>query len=35
MAENFPNQVKETDIQVQETESQTGWAQRDPNQDTV
>ena len=33
---NFPNLVKETDIQVQEAqrESQTKWTQRGPHQDT-
>ena len=31
MKENFPNLVKETDMQVQEnTESQTRWMQRAP-----
>ena len=35
MKENFPNLVKETDMQVQEnTESQTRWIQRGPLQDT-
>ena len=35
MKENFPNLVKEIDIQVQEhRESQTRWMQRGPLQDT-
>ena len=35
MKENFPNSVKEIDIQVQEhRESQTRWMQRGPLQDT-
>ena len=34
MMENFPNLVMETDIQVQEAQSQTRWTQRDPHQDT-
>ena len=29
MAENFPKLLKETDIQVQEAESQPRWTQRD------
>ena len=32
--ENFPNLVKEIDMQVQEAESQTRWMQRGPLQDT-
>ena len=34
--ENFPNLVKEKDIQVQQkkNESQTSWTQRGPHQDT-
>ena len=32
--ENFPNLVKEIDMQVQEAESQTSWMQRGPLQDT-
>ena len=32
--ENFPNLVKEIDIWVQETESQTSWTQRGQHQDT-
>ena len=34
MKENFPNLVKETDVQVQEAESQSSWTQRVPHQDT-
>ena len=35
MKENFPDVVKEIDIQVQEAqESQTSWTQREPHQDT-
>ena len=35
MAENFPKLLKETDIQVQEGESQPRWTQRDPHQDKL
>ena len=35
MKENFPNWVKETDIQVQKEQSQTSWIQRGPLQDTL
>ena len=35
MEENFPNVVKEIDIEVQEAhKSQTSWMQRGPHQDT-
>ena len=33
MKENFPNLVKERDMQVQEAQSPTQWMQRDPLQD--
>ena len=32
--ENFPNLVKEVDIQAQEAQSQTRWTQRGPHQGT-
>ena len=34
MKENFPNLVKDTDMQIQETEFQTRWMQRNPLQHT-
>ena len=34
MKGNFPNLVKETDIQGQKAESQTRWTRRGPHQDT-
>ena len=34
MKENFPNLVKEIDVEIQEAQSQTGWTQRGPHQDT-
>ena len=33
IAEKFPNLKKKADIQVQESESQTRWTQKDPYQD--
>ena len=35
MKENFPNLVKEIDMQVQEAVSQKRWMQRGPLQDTA
>ena len=34
MKENFPNLVKQIDMQVQEAQSPKQWIQRDPLQDT-
>ena len=34
MQENFPDLVKEIDMQVQEAETQTRWTQSSPYQDT-
>ena len=34
MKENFPNLVKEIDMQVKKAKSQTRWMQRGPLQDT-